>query len=798
MRTFNVIIFYLLIALIKPLNAQLTYQWSGSAGSAANSEYGQAIASDPSGNVYVTGIFTGLVDFDPGVGTTTLTSISGSQDIFLAKYDASGNFIWVKQIAGTNTERPFDLTADASGVYLAGIFMGTIDFDPSATTNSLTSLGGGPDGDGFFAKYDVNGALLWRDRIGSTGNDRVIGIVVDNSQNVYVSGFIGANADMDPGAGTVTFPVSGTYNAFFGKYSSTGAYTFAKQIVGGYSEADDINIDAAGNIYLTGSYATSNDFDPNAGTANLSTSSLTQLDIFLAKYTPAGAYTYAKQIGGTGVDIGFGVVPDASGNVYLGGVFSTVCDFNPTVATFTLASAGQGDLFVSKYDVNGNLTWVNGTGGTTNDYCYGLGLDGSNNVYITGKFQGTNIDFDPSASSAVLTASSSTMYLAGYTSSGAYLFANMPGNITSEGRGIQVNTSVYVTGMFRNTCDFDFSASTAMLTSSGSDDVFFAKYNACVGSPPNQPSSVSGNTFLCAGTSQTYSVVNDPGATSYTWLLPSGTTGSSTTNTIGVITGSISGTISVTANNACGSSSASTLNVTLNPTPTATAGPSQTITCVSTNVNLTGSGVSTYTWSGPGIVSGGNTSSPVVNMAGTYSLVGSTGGCNSNTATVNVLTNTIAPTVTAASNSSLICGPPFQGTATLTATGSAATYSWMPSGSGASISVSPSVTTTYSVIATGSNGCTNMATIIQNVSTCTGIQQFEVGSWQLEVYPNPTSGIVTIKAKAGLQIHVYNVTGELILNTELKTEMAEINLTDQANGIYLIKAGSGTKKIIKE
>ncbi len=560
----KIVLFFALFLISIVYKAQLTYQWANSAGSSTNSEYGQAIASDPSGNVYVTGAFTGVVDFDPSVGTTTLSSLSGTQDIFLAKYDINGAFLWVKQIAGTNTEKPFDLVADASGAYLAGIFMGTVDFNPNAGINNITSLGGGTDGDGFFAKYDVNGNLTWVDRIGSTGNDRVIGIAVDASQNVYVSGFIGANADMDPGIPVVTFAVAGTYNAFFGKYSSTGAYTFAKQITGRYSEGDDINIDASGNIYLTGSYATSNDFDPSGGTANLSTASLTQLDVFLAKYTSAGLYTYAKQIGGIGVDIGFQVVPDALGNVYLGGVFSSSCDFDPTAATSTLTSAGQGDLFVAKYDVSGNLTWKNGTGGTTNDYCYGLGLDASNNVYITGKVQGTNVDFDPSLSSALITASSSCMYIASYSSAGNYLSLSSPGNIASEGRGLLVNSSLYVTGMFRNTGDFDFSASTANLTSLGGDDIFFAKYNTCVGSPPAQPSAIAGNFTLCSGTSQTYSVVNDPLATSYTWSFPVGWTGSSSTN-VSVPTVSAGGIISVVANNACGASLAQTVNIVTGP-----------------------------------------------------------------------------------------------------------------------------------------------------------------------------------------------------------------------------------------
>lgn len=705
----KIILFFTLLLVSIVYKAQLTYQWANSAGSAANSEYGQAIASDPSGNVYVTGAFTGVVDFDPSVGTTTLSSLSGTQDIFLAKYDINGAFLWVKQIAGTNTEKPFDLVADASGTYLAGIFMGTVDFNPNAGTNNITSLGGGTDGDGFFAKYDVNGNLTWVDRIGSTGNDRVIGIAVDASQNVYVSGFIGANADMDPGVPVVTFAVAGTYNAFFGKYSSTGAYTFAKQITGGYSEGDDINIDASGNIYLTGSYATSNDFDPSAGTANLSTASLTQLDVFLAKYTSAGLYTYAKQIGGIGVDIGFQVVPDALGNVYLGGVFSSSCDFDPTAATSTLTSAGQGDLFVAKYDVSGNLTWKNGTGGTTNDYCYGLGLDASNNVYITGKVQGTNVDFDPSLSSALLTSSSSCMYIASYSNAGNYLSLSSPGNIASEGRGLLVNSSLYVTGMFRNTGDFDFSASTANLTSLGGDDVFFAKYNTCVGSPPAQPSAIAGNFTVCSGTSQTYSVVNDPLATSYTWSFPVGWTGSSSTS-VSVPTVSVGGIISVVANNACGASLAQTVNVTTVGFSNAVISTTN-VSCAggingSASITLTG-GLApfTYAWSNSQIT-------PLATnlIAGNYSvIVTDANGCSiTKTLTITQplgMTSTITGT-------NVTCFGLNNGIAVITYTGGTSPYSilWQPSLNTTSLSnnLGPG---THTATVTDGNGCVISKTI---------------------------------------------------------------------------------------
>lgn len=637
--------------------AQLTYQWANNVGG-TSMEYAQAIAVDPSGNVYIAGTFSGTVDFDPSASTFNLSGFSGSADIFLAKYSSTGTFIWAKQIGGTNTEKAYDVACDATGAWLAGNFMGTCDFDPSAATSNTTSLGGGTDGDGFFAKYDVNGNFQWGVRIGSTANDRCIGITTDASQNAYITGFIGFNADFDPSASSFSLNVSGTYNTYFAKYTSAGALTFAKQITGGYSEGDDIALDGSGNILLTGSYATSNDFDPSAATANLSTSSLTQLDIYLAKYDPSGNYTFAKQIGGIGVDIGFQVRPDASGNIYLGGVFSNSCDFDPTATTSVITSAGQGDLFVAKYTSAGNLSWATGTGGTSNDYCYGLGVDASSNVYITGRFLGTNIDFDPSASSSVLTSTAFCPYVAGYNSSGGFLFANTPGNIPGEGRHLIVNAaSVYITGFFSTMGDFDFSASTANLVSAGSSDVYFAKYNVCAGSPPAQPSAISGAVSMCPGTSQSYSVTNDPTATGYVWSFPGGWSGSSSTNIISATAGT-TGVISVAASNSCGLSIPSTLNVTVNPLPIPSFTNSGPV-CSGSSLVIGANGASTYSIYGPASFAQITQSYTFTNItplsAGVYTvIVTSAAGCTA-IAQTTVIVNPQPAQPSAISGTTLLC-----------------------------------------------------------------------------------------------------------------------------------------------
>ena len=151
----------LLISIVT--NAQ-NFVWARSFGSAGTGIFSQSydganeIATDPSGNVIVAGYFNGTVDFDPSIFTSNLTS-AGNDDVFIAKYNSSGNLQWVKQLGNANQDNITDLKCDGSGnIYFTGNFSGTLDFNPSATVLNLTAIGGT---DIYAVKYDNNGNLIY-------------------------------------------------------------------------------------------------------------------------------------------------------------------------------------------------------------------------------------------------------------------------------------------------------------------------------------------------------------------------------------------------------------------------------------------------------------------------------------------------------------------------------------------------------------------------------------------------------------------------------------------------------------
>jgi hypothetical protein len=241
---------------------------------------GRSIKIDASSNVYITGSFRDIVDFDPGIGVHNLTSISGA-DVFVSKLDASGNFIWAKQMGGISYEEGNSITVDALGnVYTTGYFEGTVDFDPSVGTYNLTSVG---NYDIFISKLDASGNFDWAKQMGSIDDDVSYSIGVDAIGNIYTTGYFVGTVDFDPGVGTFNLTPVGNYDIFISKLDSSGNFIWAKQIGGtnGSAEGYSTVVDGSGNIYTTGHFYSTADFDPGVSTFNLTAVGLA--DIFVHK-----------------------------------------------------------------------------------------------------------------------------------------------------------------------------------------------------------------------------------------------------------------------------------------------------------------------------------------------------------------------------------------------------------------------------------------------------------------------------------------------------------------------------------
>lgn len=444
------------------------------------------VKTDAFNNVIVTGVFTGTADFDPGPGVSNLFS-KGAQDIFLAKYDASGNFVFAVGMGGTENEEVAGLALDRSGyAYITGVFTGTVDFAPGADTFNLYN--GGVD-DTYFAKYSPSGKLVFAKSISGTGYEVAKALAVDQSGNLYLTGYCGNNADFDPGPGTATLPFNIMGHIFIARYNSSGEYLYVKGMSGtGTCSGQSIAVDATGNIFTTGYFTETIDFDPGAGTVNKTSAG--EYDFYLARYDASGNYLSVHTFGGSGYDYANSVILDAENNIYLTGYFENTVDFNPGPETSNLTSTGGFNLFVAKYDVSIGYQFAHGLGAAV---ATGAGdkipiaLDPSGNIYLSGDFkQGNKVDFDPGPGVASPGAAMGS-FLTKYSSSGAFMYVKTLAltktgttynQIGSEGMATDHEGNIILAGFFSKTVDFDPGAATHEMTAGAYvGNAFLGKYS---------------------------------------------------------------------------------------------------------------------------------------------------------------------------------------------------------------------------------------------------------------------------------------------------------------------------------
>jgi len=431
-----------------------TLHWVKQFGSTNNDE-GVGIATDGTGNVYSVGHFYDTIDFDPGPGILNLVS-NGWPDVFISKMDAAGNLIWAKQIGGTDWVECNAVTTDNNGnFYITGSFLGTVDFDPSPATLNLSST---DDINIFICKFDPLGNIIWAKQVGGLLAVNAYAIAADNAGNVYTTGYFDATADLDPGPGVFNLTAQGYSDIFVSKLDTAGNFVWAKQMGGVIGEVGyAIAVDDSSNVYTTGVFTGTVDFDPGQGSFNLSTASAGNGDIFLSKLDASGNFVWAKNLGG---EEAHAIALDNIGNIYVGG--SGYNSWN--------------NISVNKLDPAGNSIWVKQIAASM---CYALAIDNGNNVYTTGQFFGT-VDFDPGASIYTLTAMGNTdSYISELDSAGSFIAAKQLGGtyqVYTRSLAVDANKNIYTTGYFWATADFDPSpTASASLTSVGGFDIFVHK-----------------------------------------------------------------------------------------------------------------------------------------------------------------------------------------------------------------------------------------------------------------------------------------------------------------------------------
>lgn len=449
MKTKTIILSILSALLFNTNGFSQNFEWAKAFGG-LGADKGNAVTTDADGNIYSTGTFEETVDMDPGPGVFNLTS-NGESDIFVQKLNANGDLIWAVSFGSVYADEGMDLVIDHAGnIYTVGSYADIIDFDPS-TSNTSISIASGDDI--FIHKLDASGNFIWAKGIGGTGIDFASAVAIDLTGNIYVSGIFEDTVKFDTlnqasllgatglDAFVLKLNLNGDYiwvkdiipgfidvyvqdlivnnageicavgssdgpNIFIHKLDVNGNLLFAKTIGGSYYDYGmGIVNDIQDNLYITGFYQDTVDFDPGNGIAKLISTG--DYDSYILKLDMNGNYLWAKSFGGPNDDMARAITLDKDKNVYITGRFRDVADFNPSSSIDNLTSFGSYDVFILKLDSNGMFIWAKSLGGPGSDNSNEIITDSLNNVMLIGEYRSSAI-LDPINASFTSTAMGSS------------------------------------------------------------------------------------------------------------------------------------------------------------------------------------------------------------------------------------------------------------------------------------------------------------------------------------------------------------------------------------------------------
>ncbi len=389
--------------------------WSRQLSSSAERNDSYDIAVDNSGNAFITGFTSGVLGPEGS---------AGGNDAWVGKYDTSGKRLWVHQLGTAREDISNGVAVDDFGnIYITGSTDGSLGPEGNPGIDQPSSVDWS---DGWVAKYDSSGNRLWTHQLGTAKGDDSNDVAVDNSGNVYITGFTAGSLGQE----------GGDYDAWVAKYDSSGSRLWVHQLGSSddLDEAEGVAVDNSGNVYITGDTGGSLGPEGSAGSD----------DAWVARYDTGGNRLWVHQFGSSDFDTVEDLSVDNSGNVYITG--NTSGSLGPE------GSAGSFDGWVAKYDSSGNQLWTKQYGSSEFDVLEAVATDSSNNIYAGGELfsdgwvaklsqPATSLNLATQAFS--LQAATDSASLASNVSASAHASAVDPGNTINQALDLGPLTGVY-------------------------------------------------------------------------------------------------------------------------------------------------------------------------------------------------------------------------------------------------------------------------------------------------------------------------------------------------------------------
>lgn len=400
-------------------------------------------------------------------------------DTSTVQAQTQANSQWVHNFTSSEDIEMSAMSLSAIGeVFIAGIFHGTVDFDPGAGEALLTS---GARDTSFIAKYDPEGNLVWAHRLVGSSDVRIYDIVVDPMAQIGVVGSFKGNTDLDPGPGVFPAESNGGHDVFLLRLLPDGNLQWAWTMGDddddvGYAIAADEN----SGLYVTGKYKGTIFFQGGASPI-YEWSSEGGTDVFIVRFNNAGHLFWVDVLGGEKNDEGTDIALDGEGRVYVVGTFAGEADIDPKWTSAEKLSHGRDDIFLTVVTSMGESVWQTYMGGNDDESNAQIVVKDDGSFYISGEFQ-ENADFDERSDGGLLDSKGGRdIFVAHFGPPPSFKFQWAKGfggeqhdalaGIDRDGFG-----NLYLLGNFGGTVDFDPGEATTELTSSGGTDIFLAKY----------------------------------------------------------------------------------------------------------------------------------------------------------------------------------------------------------------------------------------------------------------------------------------------------------------------------------
>jgi len=439
------------------------WQWTARAGGSGSDCQATAVCTDDDGNIYVAGFFDAPVT----IGDDSHTC-SGVVDIFVAKLDPQGEWLWSSKVGGPGYDKPESIALDHEGNLIV-----TGQFSESIFFGSLPILTSSGSRDVFVAKITSNGAWLWATRGGGTGTDVANGVAVDNSGSIYVTGQFYSTASF----GSSSVSSAGTGDIFLAKLNNSGIWVWAKRAGSTSSDrGEDVSVDPSGNVIVAGKYNGTVSFGAHQITAVASN------PVFVAKCDPQGSWQWAISSSGNSLT-GLGdMCLDALGNAYVTGYFNATAVFGD----HSFLTNGGTSIYVAKASPDGTWLWAYQGGGPNDDNVSGIACDNAGNLWIAGTFEFPILFGDLSLSAAGVY----DLYMAKLSQSGTWTWATRTGGTASEYFGdfhLDDQGNVYICGGFDGFTTLGYTSLDAL----GDTDAYVLKYGLPAGLLPPEALNIS-------------------------------------------------------------------------------------------------------------------------------------------------------------------------------------------------------------------------------------------------------------------------------------------------------------------